>query len=193
MPNLMYRVYWKHQKQAYFNFRFYSYYYWFFLELFHPICYHVIFFPCRSLGKDHDSLYFCGWGLFMWLRAVDQTSLQWPNSPFVGAKSAHCIICELFALILTGMLWLRAVLTESVNRLSRNLIFIKSWDRKLNIPKIVNFDFSALPYCMNRKKLTERPWIAKRQKREEVGERSRAQVGVMVGRQREEGNNWGKE
>lgn len=153
MPNLMYRVYWKHQNQTYFNFRFYSYCYWFFLELFHPICYHLNFFPCRNLGKNHDSVYLCGQRLFMSVRAVDQTSLQWPNSPFVEAKSAHCIIWELFSSILTDTLWLRTVLkAQSANYLSRNLIFIKCWDRKLNIPKIVNFDFSTLPCCMNRKK-----------------------------------------
>lgn len=41
---------------------------------------------------------------------------------------------------------------------------------------------------MNRS-LPVRPWTLQRQKREEVGERNRAQVGVTVGRQREEGNN----
>lgn len=59
---------------------------------------------------------------------------------------------------------------------------------QLNIPKIVNFHFAVLVRCVNRS-LPVRPWTLQRQKREEVGERNRAQVGVTVGRQREEGNN----
>jgi len=41
---------------------------------------------------------------------------------------------------------------------------------------------------MNRH-LPVRPWTPKRQKGEEAGERNRAQVGVTVGRQTEEGSN----
>lgn len=109
MPNLMYCLYWKHQNQTYFNFRFYSYHYWFFLELFHPICYHFNFFSLQEFGESFDSLYLCGWGLFMWVRAVHQTSLQWPNSPILEATSTYYVICELLPFILTGTLWLRVV------------------------------------------------------------------------------------
>lgn len=57
----------------------------------------------------------------------------------------------------------------------------KYCNNQLNIPKIVNFHFAVLVCCMNRS-LPVRPWTLKRQKREEVGERNRAQVGVTVGR-----------
>lgn len=64
MPDLMYCVYWKHQKQAYFNFRFYSYHYWFFLKLFHPICYQFNFFSLKEFGKGSWQC------LFVWLGNV---------------------------------------------------------------------------------------------------------------------------